>query len=589
MAKELELQIAYANELEAKGFDYAFAVGEAFVESMRNTHYKHTGTALDEIIDNALEAGANTISLSLGYPSSTTNKPNAIAIYDNGHGMPKNMLRPAAAWGGTHRHQSPTRTGMGRFGFGLPSASVNQARRFTIFSKVSGNSWYALAVDLDDVANGKYTDSKGKIQVPKEHKEEPPKWVQDDIKKNMPGKKIEHGTIVLWEKLDRLRWSTTKGMRDNLLRHFGMIYRNYLRQTQIIFDGTKVTPLDPLFITSGARFFDEDEDRALPLEPAELRIKSKLTDKEVTVTVRYAAMPAGFFSVDKDKAAQGKNQLNRMRIATDNNGILVCRMGRQIDVVDGTPWTEAQKFGNDDRYWGIEIDFPADLDEEFTIANSKQGVIMSERIWDHLENAGIRSGIKSLRKMYDESKKQKKAGRDTDPKVPRPSERSMQESEKFENPKIGSNSEERENQARKIWEQSIKKKARENSISEDEARKQAEEEADNRPYKVEYKSLPGAPFYRVEQRGGMKILEINMAHRFFSDIYANPAADAFMRAGLEVMLFSLGECELDAIGNQDKESFYHVEKLAWSKRLHTALGVLETFADDVEEDDTEAA
>jgi hypothetical protein len=39
-----------------------------------------------------------------------------------------------------------------------------------------------------------------------------------------------------------------------------------------------------------------------------------------------------------------------------------------------------EKFCNDDRYWGVEIDFPADLDEEFSIANNRQGVVLSERI-----------------------------------------------------------------------------------------------------------------------------------------------------------------------------------------------------------------
>ncbi len=76
------------------------------------------------------------------------------------------------------------------------------------------------------------------------------------------------------------------------------------------------------------------------------------------------------------------------------------------------------------------------------------------------------------------------------------------------------------------------------------------------------------------------MLEINKAHRFFTDIYASPAADRFLRAGLEVLLFSMGEAELDALGNKDKTNFYHVEKAAWSERMEVALDALHRFGHD---------
>jgi Histidine kinase-, DNA gyrase B-, and HSP90-like ATPase len=230
---DLEKQKAYADSLEKKGFNYGFAVGTAFVESMRNTHYKHTGTALDELIDNSIEAGATQVSIALGYNNGSTAKPDALAVIDDGHGMPKGMLRPAAAWGGTHRHDEKSRTGFGRFGFGLPSASVNQARRFSIFSKVNKDVWRSVTIDLDEIADGKYNNN-GIVQVPAEQENtSPPKWVMDHIAQHMPGGKLSNGSVVVWEKMDRIKWGTTKGMRDNLLQHFGVTFRNYLRQTVI--------------------------------------------------------------------------------------------------------------------------------------------------------------------------------------------------------------------------------------------------------------------------------------------------------------------------------------------------------------------
>jgi hypothetical protein len=581
---DLEKQKAYAESLEAKGFDYGFAVGTAFVESMRNTHYNHTGTALDELIDNSIEAGATQVCIALGYTGGSTAKPDALAVIDDGHGMPKGMLRPAAAWGGTHRHNEDTRTGFGRFGFGLPSASVNQARRFSIYSTTDGSTWRSVTVDLDEIANGDYTDQTGKVHVPQEKEgTAPPKWVTDHIFEHMPTGKLAHGTVVIWEKMDRIKWNTTKGMRDNLLQHFGVMFRNYLQRTGIKFDGTAIEPLDPLFTTPGFRYYDEDEDRAKALEAAEIDVKSKRNpETKVKISVRYAAFPPSFFSVDKSKAAAHGNQRNRFKVASDHRGIVVCRMGRQIAVVERTPWRGIEKFGNDDRYWAIEIDFPAELDEEFTIANTKQGVVMSDRIWDLLEAAGVARVITALRREYKLAKSALAADNESPEKI-RPAEASMKESEKYRRTRVGGDSAERESKAREQFEQYVKTKAKEQKRPEDVVRIEAKEEEAKHPYKVEFASLPNAPFYRVMQRGGMKVLEVNTSHRFYTDVYASSTANKLLRAGIEVLLFSMGEAELDALANQDKTNFYHVEKIAWSERLEVALDVLHRFGygDDV--------
>ncbi|WP_353473434.1 ATP-binding protein [Salipiger sp. H15] len=595
MATQLELQIEYANALDENSVDYTFAIGEAFVESMRSTHYKHTGTAVDELIDNAIEAGANTISVAFGFQKNGDKKPNAIAIIDNGHGMPPNMVRRAASWGGTHRHRNETREGMGRFGFGLPSASVNQGKRFTIFSKLRGEDWYAVTVDLDDVAALKYSPVPGKVEVPVYRKETPPDWVLKDVEENFPEGKLNHGTIVVWEKLDRLTWSTVNGLRNNLLSHFGTIYRNYLSQTQIVFDNTIVGAVDPLFITPGARFFDEDSQRAVALEPGEISVRSARTGNMCKIKVRFASMPLGFYSVDKSKGASGKNGNARFRVKNQNLGIVVCRMGRQIHVVDkitandGTQGWEGlgSLSNNDDRYWGLEIDFPADLDEEFTISNSKQDVVMSDRIWQLLKEGGVLSGLKSLKRLYKEAKAADKSKPAEGENKPRPSELAAKEGSEQSRPgRVHPMSQERGEQAKKNFEEFYKNAAKERKVPENVAKEELEAETKERPYKVEFETMPDAPFYRMEQRGAMKVLKVNMAHRFYLDIYANQSATSFMRYALEVVLFSIGEGELDAIGNVSKESFYHVEKLEWSKKMNVMLGALSEYAD---EDDEEAA
>ncbi len=574
-SSELKKQTEYAQKLAEKGFDFGFAVGSAFVGSMRNTHYRHTGTALDELLDNSIEAGATEIHIAFGYEGKSTSKLKSLAVIDNGHGMVPNMIRLAAAWGGTHRQDE--RTGFGRFGFGLPSASVNQALKFTIYSIVESGKWHAVSVDLEEIAEGKHTDQTGKVLVPEVEEVDPPEWVLDYITANYSDNPLRHGTIVLWEKLDRITWSTTAGMTKNLLQHFGVTYRNYVQRVKIVLDQKRVEPLDPLFTTPGFRYFDEDEDRAIPFEPARIEVKSRHSDKKVAVQVRFSRFPLSFFSIDKAKDAVRGNQLARWAVTNENSGIIVCRMGRQIDLVERTPWGGLEKFRNDDRYWAIELDFPAELDEEFTIANSKQGVVMSDRIWDMLRDAGIEAAIRRFRKEITAEQAERRANRDEPHQGGRVSELSMRDSEKFTRERAGGNSPERERKAREALEQHVKRRAKEEKKSLAQVEAEVQEEISAHPYKVVFDSHPGAPFYRVEQIGGQRVLEINKAHRFYSSIYAAHGVDRYVRAGLEILLFSLGEGELDAQGNLDKSSFYTVEKNVWSEKLDLALTSLEKF------------
>ena len=96
----------------------------------------------------------------------------------------------------------------------------------------------------------------------------------------------------------------------------------------------------------------------------------------------------------------------------------------------------------------------------------------------------------------------------------------------------------------------------------------------DRPFVIEFESLEGAPFYRVEQYGPQVRVWINRRHRFYTDIYNS--ADARLRSALELMLLTLGTCEVESEG--DRELFYSVERTEWSRRLETALALLDRHA-----------
>jgi hypothetical protein len=205
---------------------------------------------------------------------------------------------------------------------------------------------------------------------------------------------------------------------------------------------------------------------------------------------------------------------------------------------------------------------------------------MSDRLWDLLKDQGsMLASLRHLRQLREAELGERDAKSD-EPGDKRASEQSMEESAKFKRNRVGTDTVEREKRAREALEEHVKAKAKETRRPETEVRKEFEEEAKNHPYRVEFEPMPGAPFFRVEQIGGLKVLKINMSHRFYTDLYMGSTRRN--KAALEVLLFAIGECELDAQGNLDRRTFYAVERAAWSEGLSSALGVLQQFVHDTD-------
>ena len=366
-------------------------VPEAFVRGIRHIGYKSNIEALAELIDNSIQAYAERIDLVLGYANGGSSvKPEQLAVIDNGHGMNPDMLRLAMMWGGTHREND--RHGLGRFGYGLPCATVSMGRRFTIYSKLSGGSCYSVSLDLDLLDTGCYEGNRSEIAIPTAQPAALPRFVVDEIERNHP-QGWESGTVVVVDKLDRLDWATASGLRRNLVRQFGVMYHKLLASTAIYVDGEQVRPIDPLFLDPDGEFHSLDDDCAQALDQLTLSIE---TENGISgdVTLRYAWLPPTFGATDKSRDAIGMNANARFPIIKAYHGLVFSRNGRVVDVQSRTPWTT---FINNDRYIRVELEFSAALDEAFGVTTSKQQVSLSPEMWDHLRVAGLPKAIEHLR------------------------------------------------------------------------------------------------------------------------------------------------------------------------------------------------
>src|SRR5262249_6408312 len=255
----------------------------------RDIGYKSTGTALDELIDNAKQAGATDVHVIFGFEGgSSDKKPSEIAIIDNGHGMEPDMIRAAVTWGGTHREND--RSGFGRYGYGLPSSCISTGRRYTVYSRQKKADWHAVTVDTDAISDGEYTTPQGEIIVPKAVKAVLPRFVQEHIGKVCKKGDLKSGTVIVIEKLDKLSWKTAGALQENLLRHFGVVYHKMRADLQVSVNDKRVEPIDPLFVTPGFRWYNLDEDRAQALDPIVIDVKNPNTraiEGQITARLSY--------------------------------------------------------------------------------------------------------------------------------------------------------------------------------------------------------------------------------------------------------------------------------------------------------------
>ena len=379
------------------------------VQSMRDSGYKSTTHALAELIDNSIESDASSIEL-FGV-SRRLNEGSSryvlkeLAVLDNGKGMGHETLRGSLRYGYGTRTE---RRGIGRFGLGLPNSSMSQARRVDVWSWQSGvtNALHTY-LSIDEVEMGlKEIPEPEHCPIPKVYRE---------------GSRYEFGdsgTLVVWTDLDRVEWKRAATTFKHTEPFLGRVYRRFLASPserlhkgdprneevgdkrsimcipikedaggiEIEADGiVEVKPNDPLYLTSDTSC-PEDFGKGpmfVELEGSPFVVPIKVGGKEHKVRVRAsyvrpyardpslegAAWPERMRGRDSGSTPWGKH-------ADQNRGVSLMRAHREIQLDDS--WTS----GDDprERWWTVEVDFPAELDEVFGVTNNKQGTMTFQRL-----------------------------------------------------------------------------------------------------------------------------------------------------------------------------------------------------------------
>jgi hypothetical protein len=344
------------------------------VQAMRDNGYKNAAYAIAELIDNSIQAGASLVELLCAERRDLVRervRPRIyqVAVLDNGKGMDADVLKIALQFGNGTNLTPERQRGMGKFGMGLPSASISQCTKVEVWSWQDGpeKALYTY-LDVEKIKRQQQTELPEPILHPI-----PSLW--HEVSKNF----ASSGTLVVWSNLDRIFWKTARSIIDNSELLVGRMYRRFIAngRTRIVladfdidspvltFTPRDVLPNDPLYLMSRTSCPDPFDNKPM-FEPwggehYEATRMISFRGEQHPVILR--------FTVAKKEARQGNNpgSLPYGVHAAKNVGISIMRAERELDLDQAWVLTEQTE-----RWWGIEVDFPPALDELFGVTNNKQ-------------------------------------------------------------------------------------------------------------------------------------------------------------------------------------------------------------------------
>ena len=349
-----------------------FVSAKLAIDAMRDNGYKNTATAVAELIDNSIQAGGSKIELlimekieyAMANPKARINE---IAVLDDGHGMDSAVLIAAMQFGNGTRLND--RSGMGRFGMGLPASSISQARRVDVWSWKKPGEVLHTYLDIDDLKEG---------LVPTPVKSEVP----DTWKKASQGIG-KSGTLVVWSKLDRCVWKTAEALIRNSEFVIGRMYRKFIFDGKVVIRMCAFSDTAPTSKTIDQ--FAQANDPGYLLAPSstpapydqsplfnqwganyEVPYTVDFDGGKHIVNVRYSLVKPEARKVADGSAVAGATEFGKH--AKRNVGVSLVRAGREL-VLDQHL---VNSYEPTERWWGVEIEFPPTLDVIFGVTNNKQ-------------------------------------------------------------------------------------------------------------------------------------------------------------------------------------------------------------------------
>lgn len=323
-------------------------LASSLTESIRDIGYS-LNTAMADIIDNSISANAKNVDVY----SHEDKESIKFAIVDNGEGLAEDDLINAMRLGSQNPLEQRDISDLGRFGLGLKTASFSQCRRLSVISSInnirSGVQW-----DLDHVSSV----NKWELNVLDNDS------ISNSYQINSLG---SNGTIVIWEKCDRVIDSTTKDSTayyeklESLEAHLQLVFHRF-KSLKISINNKRVIYFDPFANNFGAT-------QHLPEET--VRVNGK------KVLIKPFILPH-HSKISKDEYEYNAGEGGYLQ----NQGFYIYRNKRLI--VHGT-WMRIKPRAELAKLTRIRIDLPNNIDHEWKIDAKKSQAIPPQVIKEKLK------------------------------------------------------------------------------------------------------------------------------------------------------------------------------------------------------------
>ena len=496
---------------------------ERTMEGLRDTGYTFY-TAIADIIDNSISAHATKIDLQV-----TADPLSNITVYiaDNGIGMDQEALENAMKYGSRRREEKGS---LGKFGLGLKTASTAFCRCLSLVSRTRDDDTVRkVQWDLDHIARQNAWLLK---------KMDPSIDEVDFLKSTaLDGS----GTLVVWEKIDRLLRKITsksddtqkalKKINDSLEFHISMVYQRFLdagdkwnHTITITLNGKSVSAWDP--------FCTKEPDT------------EKLVDENIEVLMEEEGKVSSFqiraFMIPRKEAFSSPEARINARLSNDYQGFYVYRENRLIHSGDWLGMFTNEPHGSLLR---VEFSFDHTLDDAFNVDIKKSRILLNEDIFNYVKDQVMPAPRRAAEERYRKGSVRQVA-------------------EKGKDAHASSN-------------QNIDEKAPDVESSRIEITNADKNEVRvTNPYgtfdhRITIRSVTTPGQYRVipveTLDDGMlwnpciterkHAVEINQSHPYYQKIYFPVLGQNVMVTGMDALLWSLAEAELSTINDKTREHY----------------------------------
>lgn len=332
-------------------------------EGLRDTGYDFN-TAVADIVDNSIAAGATCIDVRIGADFADNV---ILSVGDNGTGMNRDGLINAMRYGSDRR---PSPKSLGKFGLGLKTASTAFCRRLSLISRTLDGELLRATWDLDVMAKDGW-----ELELVK------PEPSEAQLLEEVSPK--SSGTVVLWEQVDRLLDSYKdktshhfkRGMQKlegSLRTHIATVYQRFLdkddtRESTITIqvNGKDVEPWDPFCVLE-------------TISPA----------AEQNVAIELPSGLKTFFKIRafilprKEEFTSDANR-TAAKISNERQGVYVYRENR---LIHGPDWMGMYKMEPHGSLLRVELSFDHTLDDAFQVDIKKSRILLDEKLYDWLRD-----------------------------------------------------------------------------------------------------------------------------------------------------------------------------------------------------------